>query len=58
MVSQLLRDNNKDIVTVYVPARACLEDCARTRDYLREMVLETYDELLRRMAPKMRGVSL
>ena len=54
----LLRDNSKDIMAVYVPAHACLEDYARTRDHLREVVPETNDDLLRRMTPKMEGISL
>lgn len=38
MAGQLLRDNNKDIMAVYVPAHACLEDCAKTRSDLRSKI--------------------
>jgi hypothetical protein len=58
MARQLLRDNNKDIMAVYVPAHACLEDCAKTRDDLRSVVPETNDERLRNILPKMKGISL
>jgi hypothetical protein len=58
LARRLLRDNNKDIMAVYVPAHACLESSAKARDDLRSVVPETNDEILRSVIPKMKGISL
>jgi cell fate (sporulation/competence/biofilm development) regulator YlbF (YheA/YmcA/DUF963 family) len=58
LARQLLRDNNKDIMAVYVPVHACLENYAKTRDDLCSVVPETNDELLRSVTPKINGISL
>lgn len=57
MAGRLLRDNNKDIMDVYVPAHACLGEYAKTRSDIRSGVPKTNDELLRSIV-QVKGISL